>query len=399
MARAALLALLLALSLPMGAAAAPTGPGAATPDLHEVAVLTLNGSPNAGFATASVDVSTAMAVQRAAADSRLDRYALAERLESSASAEAEAARLSRATTEAEGRITTLRDDARSLRSAYAEGTIDAETYLRRLARLNARAAELRTTLDRLQAHADELPGFSLNGRAQLLESKLIGYGGPVRERALGAATGAAPPTRVSVIGSSNGVALAMLDGNRYVREAYRVDQRTPDSVSSFDLAEAASRAFELYPVAYNQSQQPGFGTNIDGSVGGNLYRVRLTIPTGSIEAYLDDGTRNVFFEVQQRRVDLLEARPSVTAAANGSRLTVNRAYAGGPLEVSVVDEASGEPLEATVVVAGHAVETGPDGTAWTLTPANRFEVTAVGPGGNVTVTVRPLVPTSVTDEG
>jgi hypothetical protein len=128
MARAALLALLLALSLPMGAAAAPTGgsgPGAVTPGLHEVAILTLNGSSQAGFATASVDVSTAMAVQRADADSRFDRYTLAERLDNTRSAEAKQAELTAATTDVETRITALRGDARSIRATYAAGTIDA----------------------------------------------------------------------------------------------------------------------------------------------------------------------------------------------------------------------------------------------------------------------------------
>lgn len=401
MARAALLALLLALSLPMGAAAAPTGgtgPGAVTPGLHDVAILTLNGSSEAGFATASVDVSTAMAIQRADADSRLERYALAERLENTRSPEAKQAELTAATTDVETRITTLRSDARALRATYAAGTIDAQTFLQRLARLNARAATLETTLDRLQAQADDLPRFSMNGRIQLLESKLVGYRGPVSERARAATVGASPPTRVSVIASSDGVVLSTLDGNGYVREAYREDQRTPDTVSSFTLAEAANRAFELYPLAYNESQQPGFGTNIDGSVGGNIYRVTLTMPTGSIRAYLDDGTRNVFFEIQERRVDLLDSRPSVTGAANGTRLTVNRTYPGGPLELSLADAETGGPLQATVVVAGHAVETDVDGTAWTLAPGGRFEVTAIGPDGNVTVSVNPLQPTSVGGE-
>lgn len=385
----------------MGAAAAPSGgsgAGAVSPGLHDVGILTLNGSSQAGFATASVDVSTAMAIQRADADSRLERYALTERLENTPSAEAKQAELTAATSEVETRIATLRSDARSLRATYAAGTIDAQTYLRRLARLNARASTLQTTLPRLQAHADDLQGFSMNGRIQLLESKLVGYRGPISERSSAATVGAGPPTRVSVIASSDGVVLSTLEGNGYVREAYRADLRTPDTVSSFTLAEAANRAFELYPTAYNESQQPGYGTNIDGSVGGNVYRVTLTMPTGSIQAYLDDGTRTVFFEVQERRVDLLDARPSVTETDNGTHLTVNRTYPGGPLELSVTDAETGEPRRATVVVAGHVVETDSDGTAWTLAPAGRFPVTAIGPDGNVTVPVRPLEPTSVTGE-
>lgn len=399
MVRAAALALLLALALPMGVTAVPTGGNSGAPSVHDVATLTLNGSTHAGFATTSLDVSTAMTVQREATASRLDRYALAERLDNAPSTEARQQLVVEAATTAEIRIDALREDERQLRAAYTSGEIDAETLLRRQARIQARASELRTTLDRLQGHAAEIPQFSLNGRIQLLSSKLIGYDGPVRERALATVTGAAPATRVSVTASADGVVLSMLDGTRYVREAYRADQRTPNRVSRFTLDAAASRAFELYPVAYNRSQDLGFGQNIDGDLGGNLYLISFSMPAGTIDAYLDDGTRNVFFEVQERRVDRLDFRPSVEGAANGTRLTVNRTYPGGPLQLTVVDNATGNPRQTTVNVAGHSVETGPDGTAWTLAPSTGvFQVTAVGPDGNVTVAVRPLAAKPVIGE-
>lgn len=399
MVRAAALALLLALALPMGVSADPTAGGPEAPSVHDVATLTLNGSTSAGFATTSLDVSTAMTVQREATASRLDRYALDERLENAASTEARQQLVVEAASTLEIRIDALRADERQLRAAFAAGEIDADTLLRRQARILARASELLTTLDRLQGHAAAIPQFSLNGRIQLLNSKLIGYRGPVRERALATATGAAPATRVAVAASTDGVVLSMLDGTRYVREAYRADQRTPNRVSRFTLDAAASRAFELYPVAYNRSQDLGFGQNIDGDLGGNLYLVSFSMPAGTIDAYLDDGTRNVFFEVQERRVDRLGPRPAVEGAANGTRLTVNRTYAGGPLQVTVVDNATGEPRQTTVVVADHSVETGSEGTAWTLGPSGVFQVTAVGPDGNVTVTVRPLAATPVIAEG
>lgn len=396
---AAALALLLALALPMGVTAAPTDGSPEAPSVHDVATLTLNGSVRAGFATTSLDVSTAMTVQREATASRLDRYALDRRLETTASTDARRELVVEAASTLEGRIDALRADERQLRAAFAAGEIDADTLLRRQARIQARTGELRTTLGRLQDHAAAIPQFSLNGRIQLLSSKLIGYGGPVRERALATATGSAPATRVAVAASADGVVLSMLDGNRYVREAYRADQRTPNRVSRFTLDAAASRAFELYPLAYNRSQDLGFGQNIDGDLGGNLYLVSFSMPAGTIDAYLDDGTRNVFYEIQERRVDLLGSRPAVEGTANGTRLTVNRTYRGGPLQITVVDNATGAPRQAPVLVAGHPVQTGPDGTAWTLAPSGVYQVTAVGPDGNVTVTVRPLAATPVIGEG
>lgn len=402
MVRAVVLALLLALALPMGAAAVPAGGGGTAtvaPSIHDIAILTLNGSSQAGATTASVDVSTAMAVQREAAASRLDRYALAERLDNTPASEDREALLLAAIRDVEIRLDALRGDERALRVAYASDRIDARTFVRGLARVHARAGHLRASLDHIRDEADDIQQFSLNGRIQLIEAKLIGYYGPVRGQALAASVGEGPPTRVAVTASEDGAVLAMLDGVRYVREAHRADQRTPGTVSSFSIDEAAERAFEIYPVAYERSRQPGFGQNIDGSVGGNLYLVRFSMPAGTINAYLDDGTRNVFYEVQERRVNLLGPRPSVTATANGTRLAVNRSYPGGPLQLRVADNATGEPLRTTVVVGDTSVETDADGSAWTLAPAAPVQVTAVGPEGNVTVSVRPLTPTSAAGEG
>lgn len=402
MRRPVLLALLLVLALPMGAAGAPTdGPVASADSLGDIAILTLNGSARSSFATPGVDVSTAMAVQHDAAAARLDRYALEERLRQTDSAKARQALLADSAATVERRIASLLDEERALRTAYAEREVDTGTFVRGLVRIHARAGEIRVTLNRIQGHADATPEFSMHGRVRLLSSKLVGYRGPVRGHVVAAVLGHAPPTRVYVEGSGDGWVLAMLDGGQFVRESYRADQHTPDTVSSFSLDEAASRAFELYPEAYNQSQAIGFGQNIDGSIGGNVYLVQFSLPTeAGVDAYLDDETRNVFFEIQERRLDLLGDRPTVEGAANGTRLVVHRSYVGGPLQVHVANNETGDPRQAAVVVVdGERLETDADGTAWTLSPSGAFEVTALGPRGNVTVTVRPILPTRVNAEG
>lgn len=403
MARAVVLALLALLALPVGVAGAPAagGPsGAVVGSIDDVAILTLNGSARTSFATPSMDVATAVAIQRGGAAARLDQLALKERLAAASSNDEREQLLFEAATAAEIRIADLRDEQRALRSAYVDREIDTATFVRRLALLHTRADRLRTRLAAIGAQADRLPRFSMNSRIQLLESKLIGSRGPVRERATAALRGDEPPARLYVSASVDGHELAMLQDGRYVRAAYRSDLQTPDSVSSFSLDAADSRAFSLYPVAYNDSRQPGFGQNIDGTIGGNIYLVQLTFPSGSVNAYLDDGTRTVFFEIHERRLDLLGPRPGTEATANGTRLVVNRSFPGGPLEVTVTDNATGEPVSATVLVDGARFETGPDGSVWTLGPASvTFDVTAVRPGGNVTVSVRPLVPATVTGEG
>lgn len=395
MARAAVLALLLVLALPMGVAAVPSD--ASGPAATDIAILTLDGPARGSFATSSLDVATTLAIQHDEADARLDRYTLDERMRRTASTEARQALLFEAVTSVRTRIAALREDDRELRAAYTAGEVDTETYVRRLAILDQRAAVLRAALDRIQAHAADIPQFSLRGRVRLLDAALFGFQGPVRGQAVTALRGQDSPVRLFVAASADGVVVSTIEDGRYVREAYRASNRDVENVSGMTLNEAAARTSELYPTAYNSSKS--IRTGINGLSGG-LYRIDIEFREGSLTAYLDGATRNVFFEIQERRLDLLGTRPSAVASANGTRIAVNRSYPGGPLRVQVTDNETGTPFSTTVVVAGERFQTGDDGRLWTLAPASvTFEVTAIGPTGNVTVSVRPLAPTPVTGEG
>lgn len=400
MARAVLLALLIGLALPAGVVAMPTGTGGADTapvSLGDIAILTLGDGTRADFTTPSTDVATAVAIQREAAGARLDRYALRERFDRSASTEVRKAMLFEAATAVEIRITALRDAERALREAYVEREVDSDTLVRRLARLHARAELLRTDLDAIQARAAEIPEFSLRNRISQLDAGLFGFEGPVRGHALAIIRGDQRPTRFYVRASRQGAVLAMIEDDRFVREAYRADNRDPATVGRMSLNDAADRTSELYPVAYNLSNSINTGIQ---SVSGGLFRIEIELREGFVTSYLDGATRDVFFEVQERRLDLIGPRPSAVGVANGTRLVVNRSFAGGPLRISVTDNRTGSPRGATVFVDGTRLETGDDGTVWTLAPASvSYEVRAVGPGGNVTISVRQLQPTRVDGEG
>lgn len=396
MGRAVLLALLVVLGLPLGVAGVSTGTPAAQADLPDVAILTLNGTARSSFATQSVDVAMAQAVQHDAATARLERYALEERFDNTGTTDARKRLLFESRTAVEIRIANLRDDERALRAAYAARDIDTETFVRRLVRIHARVSGLRAQLDAVQELADDIPEFSIRAQVRLLDASLFGFEGPVRERALAAMRGDEAPFRLFVGVSEDGVAVSAIDDGRYVREVYRADNRDTETVSGLSINEAAALAQALYPDAYNSTTS--IRTGIDGLSGG-LYRLEIELREGMITAFMDGATRTIFFEVQERRLDLLGPRPSVVGTAEGTRLVVNRSYAGGPLRIAVTDAATGEPIQATVVVEGTPLETGVDGTRWALAPGGPFEVTAVGPRGNVTVSVRPLAPTPVTGEG
>lgn len=430
MPRAALLALLVALALPLGVAgaqpatpvaapldvAAPSdpatagpsgpavGPPAGTqasvhaggtgvrPDLHEVAILTVGGG-RTGFATQSADVGTALAVQRRAAGAELDRYALAAEFGATETDEARTTLLFEAATDVEIRLASLREEERQLRADYANRSIDAETYLTRLAHLDARAAALRSRLEAIRAHADEIPRFSMDGRIQRLESGLFGLEGPVRDRVLATKAGEAGPTRLYVRVSGEGVVLSTIDGHRFLREAYRQDSLDPENVGGTSFSEAVDITERLYaPFAYNQSLT--VRNELVGPESG-IYLFTMELRTGLVTAYLDGATGGVFFEVQERRIDQLDPPAGATGVANGTRLVANRSYPGGPMRLTVTDTEVDGPTPATVYVAGHPLETGPDGVVWTLAPPEPVEVTAVRPGGNVTISVRPLPVTPV----
>ncbi|NIX23261.1 MAG: hypothetical protein GWN07_26925, partial [Actinobacteria bacterium] len=351
MRRALLLALLAALALPAAAAGVPAG---------------------AGDAPASLDVAAATAVQRETTAARLDRYALEEELSRVESTDTKKRLLFEAATAVEIRISGLRDDQRALRAAYLEREIETSTFVRRMARLDARAGLLREHLDVIQAQADAIPQFSLRARVRLLGAGLFGFEGPVRDRAAAVMAGSEPATRLYVQASSTGAVLATIDDGRYVREAHRADHQDAET-SSIGFDEANDRASELYPTAYNLSNSLQTGLN---SVSGGLFRIDIELQEGTITAYMDGSTGEVFFEVQERRLDLLGSRPSAVGVDNGTRLAVNRSYPGGPLAVAVTDEETGAPVDATVLVDGHPVGTGPDGQAWVLAPAKvTFEVT------------------------
>lgn len=400
MARTVLITLLVVLALPLGVAGTPAQAEPAATDLaslDDIAILTIGENGRADFVQPSLDIASATALQRESAAARLDRYALQTEFERLSSTEARQALLFEAATDVEIRITSLRNQERALRTDYANRELDSEAFVRRLARIHARVALLRATLQTIGASSEEIPQFSIRSRLRLLDATLFGFEGPVRARALATYRGEAAPPRLFVQASDRGVVLAAIREDRYVREAYRADHRDPDSVSGISLSEAAERTSELYPRAYNASVS--IRTGISGLSGG-LFRIDIELREGSIRAFLDGTTGDVFFEVQERQLDLLGSRPTAVGTANGTQLSVARSYPGGPIEIAVTDNETGEPVRAEVIVGESTFETGSDGVVWTLAPAPvTFDVRAVRPSGNVTITVRPVTPPTVTTEG
>lgn len=421
MARALLVVLLVACSLvgtaaggapvhqasPATSPSSPSTPSSPTPAAQidddrppAVEMLGLASPTRSDVTTQGVDVSTAVATQREAADSAIDRRALEVAFERAEDEQARRELLFEAATEVEIAIAALRSEQRSLRADYVNGTVSTRTYTRNRAMVDVRTEQLRADMELIQQYADRVPQLSMRSRLEALQVALTGTDGPVTDRIRATAVGEAPSVVTYAAVSPDGRVLATVTDDEYVREAYRSDVWTPDTTSGIGFAQAEARTKDLYPVAFNSSRNLRAAM---GEHGAGTYRISMAVREGDIVTYLDGDTQNVFYEVQRFRLGLIEPGPSVSDTDNGTRLVVNRTHDGGPLRIATFDNATGEPIDVPVLVDETGYDTGPDGVVWALDTDGRTRVVALGEAGNASVSVvslqPPLVNVSSVEEG
>ena len=404
MARAALLALLVACAF-VGTAAGGSPPTQTAPPPQiddgngaDVAMLGLDGTTRSEVLTQGVDVSTAVATQRETASSAIDRRAMQLAFDRAEDDQARRELLFEAATDVEIAISALRSQQRGIRSDFVNGTIGSHEYARSRAVANARADELRSDLTVIRELAGRVPQFSMRSRLGTLEATLITFSGPVSDHVQSTIDGRTDGTRVYVAVSPNGSSLSVIEDGQYLRETARSDLWTPDTAVLIGFDEVISRVAEVYP-AFNTSRASG-GISTLGPEGtdlapAGLYRINIQYQDRTTAAYLDGDTRNVFYEVQRVRLASMQPGPAVSEVENGTRLAVNRTFDGGPLRIAVADNATGTPADVPVLVDDDRYQPGSDGVVWALAPEGRAEVVALGPTGNVSVTVVPVRPNYV----
>lgn len=285
----------------------------------------------------------------------------------------------------ETRIDALGQRQESAIAAFNREDITARQLLTRLSTIDAAARELdsRRTLVEETARESASPRSFLIRLANV-ESELAALRGPIRER-IGAAAGSASPAQtLYVVTSSDGIVLASTDDRRFHREAYLGDSREPGGPDRFaqgpdpGTVNASDRAAELYPWLYNQilPSTRQFGNT-------SVYYVSAETRTGiRFDAYLDGATRDVFREVQSKRV---ASMPTYTVANRSDtlRIRANHTHGTGPMEVAVTDPDTGEPVNASVTVNGHTVgSTGDDGRIRTITPYDAVRIRATTADGD-----------------
>lgn len=348
-----------------------------------------------GFGTVTVDVSAALASETGRLDAAFSRHQLR-------------AAYANANTDV-GRITVLRaarnrvassvDDLesreRAALEAYNAGDVSAREYLRELAVIDARSEELQPVvqeLERLAGRVEDPP--VTDTEIARLKSRLISVQGPVRDEVGQVLAGEGNQTqRVYVETSSDGIVLATViesdTGPKYIREAYAPSNRRPGAPDSFDgnYFVVVNRLHNLYPWTFTLENFHGWSVNenLDLRPVG-VYRFTISHDHGHLTTFFDGGSNTTFMEYQRKTISAIPTRPPVTNISDGLRMQVNRTRTGGPLEVRVVDNATGAPVDGRITIDGEVIgRTGGDGRLWTIGPPARFTVNATTADGNVSV--------------
>lgn len=291
----------------------------------------------------------------------------------------------------EARIDAVVDRERRARQRFVDGEISTRAYLRELAIVSATAHRLDDQVGLLSQLDTQTPGSPLaERRLATMRGHLLPLYGPARQLIRGAMTGDVESVRISVAAGSGGFVLAAVSptSGQYIREAVVHSARDPDAADRYEQpARTLSRVGALYPWTFNASQGLSIAAILPDA---GVYRVRLPYDHGVLEAYLDGGTDQVYYEVQRKDLTRLPTHGTMQTTESGLVLTVNRTQPGGPLQVTVRDALDREPVDAAVAIDGTPLgRTGPDGSLWTVTPPSQFTVTVGNGDGNASLFLTP----------
>jgi hypothetical protein len=363
-----------------------------------------------------VDLGPAVGLSANATTDRLRTLSTVERIEAAETDATRRERLRTAIRELETRVDGLDRRQTAAVEAYARDERSARELLVALTRISIAAEELDTRRSRIERLAADTTGFDINqGRLASVGNRLSAFAGPVRAHAREVLLGETDPHRFYVAVGPESVTVTTVLGDTYLRESYRGDLRDGNG-DPIELEEALEVVATSYPVIWNTTREQ---TQVFG--GGETYPVTIAHSRGRLTAFVDSDARLVYAEHQRRPLDSMVADQRREQVVDGRRVFVNHTYPGGPVRISVVDETTGDPVDARISLLagpGEATSlgtTGSDGVHWMLSPDGRYTVIvdgreeagvvvspgapprmaladgpATGPGGNAsTVTATP----------
>ncbi|QLG49496.1 DUF7096 domain-containing protein [Natrinema halophilum] len=399
----ALLALLLVLSVPaatVGAAAPTRGTDEQSvetsrnqipPRLTQTDVanttnrLHLNGDIRSEYTEYRPDLG--MVLASADDELRIDhgQYALVEEEFTRATPEERAAMVQAAYERLKQQADRLERRERNAVTEHADGDRSTAQLLQTLLRNHNEAAVLSERLDELDAKADRIPGYSLPSRQTRVDKNIFSFHRTSLRTQLdwlSKTPNSGRNQNVIVSTSQSGYSISMMKGSNYIVETTRFDNRNETASDQFEDLEAFERTIELYPWA-DEHGSPHFQDNSP-----DHYWTEIGHSQGRLEIYLDAGSGEVHREVQELIAPSLPSEYLGPWTGDGLNMTMNRTPANGPVEVTVTDQETGEPVSATITFDGVEVgNTGEDGTLWVAPLIGKHKLEAKTANGVVNATV------------
>jgi hypothetical protein len=401
---AVLLALALALALVApasvgGVARLDTTSTASTPvqgvSENTTRVVRLTGAVQSSFQAPTVVVLDALEPQHTELETAYSLRAVDERLTAAPNTTMERRVLSDVLDRTESEIRELEVRERQARAAYLAGEITGERYARELAIINAHARVYERFLGgppvrpSLFQYAANHPG--VQDRVVYLREELDYLTGPIRDEMSAAVRGSRAPVRVYVAAADSGFTLSRIqpDGT-FVRETYRGDGHDDDPAGPPSIPEIDSLVSQLYPWAAGENGSGGF-TSAELNPPSGTVEATITHPHGRVIATIDSSTEQVYYEVQYKRLDALPVDYVRENTTEDTRVLVSRTYAGGPVQVRVLDVSGGNEtayVGVPVTLNGTTThQTSPAGTAWFVSPSGEFTVTTSANNTDFNLTV------------
>ncbi|WP_323191049.1 hypothetical protein [Halostella sp. PRR32] len=272
----------------------------------------------------------------------------------------------------ERRTEQLKSEERSAVRAYVNGSISESDLLRTLASVHTRSQTLDDTLTNHEQLESSLLDYSESDRRSTIADELEMLRSPVRQRLDQVYDGSADQrsTVTYVVASSNGVVVESIADGEYLREAVRFDNTNANTTDTFDGDTSALHEYtqtELYPWSFSNNPSISFG-----GISESRYRLSIGHSQGTVSAYIDGNTREVFRESQRLRLVELPHSGSLTTTKDGLNLTINKTPNNGPMRFNLTTT-DGDPVNGVVEINGKEVgRTGTDGVLWTLQPRSYY---------------------------
>jgi hypothetical protein len=334
--------------------------------------------------TPSLDLGAALTMDRNEVRTQKRMSTLNERLANAETRQSKEQVLIRYTPELESQLSSLKHTERTISKRFNNSEMTTQQYVRQLAILDAKARNIAHAIDHLDSRGDTVPSFAPPVRR--LRADLYSLRGQVRQYATDRFRGQSAPRPIYVETTNTGVILSTIEGNQYVREAFRADYRKPSEAKALLVQRAANITLSQYQWLNEHEKSPST------DYGAGVYPSVIPYSQGVVKPVLDSGTEKIFRETQYKYLTGSNHIPYGTAVRNNStslNLTVNRTYPGGPLRINLTD-ASGDPVRGNISVGDtHVGQTGNDGVLWTVALSRTFTVSATYDSETVNVTLAP----------